>query len=159
VASATFDAGRTYRYSLVRSWEPGGRRLNFLMLNPSTADATRLDPTVRRCLGFARSWGFGTLEVTNLFAYRATDPRELLAHEAPVGPANDRAILDAAGSADQVAVAWGARGSHRGRADDVADLLAGLRVRPLVLGVTREGQPLHPLYVRGDAVPVPWHRG
>jgi hypothetical protein len=112
-ALATFDPTRTYRYQLTRTWDPDGPRVNFLMLNPSTADAFGLDPTVRRCVGFARRWGFGSLEVTNIFAFRATDPRVLVGQPEPVGAGNDQAILDAARKADRVVAAWGVRGSHR----------------------------------------------
>ena len=104
------------------------------MLNPSTADAHALDPTVRRCVGFATSWGFGSLEVTNLFAFRATDPAVLVAHGEPVGEGNDRAIIESASSADRVVVAWGTKGSHRGRGDEVDALLRRIGVRPLALG-------------------------
>ena len=114
-----------YRYRLSRTWDPTGPVVAFVMLNPSTADAEVLDPTVRRCVGFARGWGFGSLEVVNLFAFRATDPRDLLRAAAPVGAANDRAILDAASAADRVVVAWGTRGTHLGRATEVAASAAG----------------------------------
>ena len=156
VATATFDATRTYRYRLSRTWDPSGPTVAFVMLNPSTADADVLDPTVRRCVGFARDWGFGSLEVVNLFAFRATDPRDLLRADAPVGAANDRAVLDATAGADRVVVAWGARGTHQGRAEVVAGLLSRARVRSVALGTTRDGQPRHPLYVRADRPPAPW---
>lgn len=157
-ATATFDPTRTYRYRLTRTWDPQAPRVNFLMLNPSTADAFVLDPTVRRCVGFARSWGFGSLEVTNIFAFRATDPAVLVAQAEPVGAGNDRAICEAARTADQVVVAWGARGSHLGRGDVVALMLAGLDVRPKALRVTRDGHPAHPLYVPGHTAPRVWSR-
>ena len=155
-ATATFDPTRTYRYRLSRTWDPTGPTLAFVMLNPSTADAEVLDPTVRRCVGFARSWGFGALEVVNLFAFRATDPRDLLLAAAPVGPDNDRAIVDAASAADRVVVAWGIRGTHLGRARAVAALLRATSVRPLALAMTRDGHPRHPLYVRADTRPSRW---
>jgi len=82
VATATFDATRTYRYRLSRTWDPSGRRWRSSCSNPSTADADVLDPTVRRCVGFALAWGFGSLEVVNLFAFRATDPRDLVRADA-----------------------------------------------------------------------------
>jgi hypothetical protein len=156
VATATFDATRTYRYRLSRTWDPSGPTVAFVMLNPSTADADVLDPTVRRCVGFALAWGFGSLEVVNLFAFRATDPRDLVRADAPVGPANDRAILDATSTADRVVVAWGARGVHQGRAADVVGLLDTAPVRPLSLGTTRDGHPRHPLYVPADCRPSAW---
>ena len=155
-ATATFDLTRAYRYRLSRTWDPTGPVVAFVMLNPSTADAEVLDPTVRRCVGFARDWGFGSLEVVNLFAFRATDPRDLLRAAAPVGAANDRAILDAASAADRVVVAWGARGTHLGRAAEVAGQLADSSVRTLALATTNGGQPRHPLYVRADTCPAGW---
>ena len=155
-ATATFDRTRTYRYRLSRTWDTTGPVLAFVMLNPSTADAEVLDPTVRRCVGFARRWGFGSLEVVNLFAFRATDPRDLLRSAAPVGTANDRTILAAASVADRLVVAWGTRGTHLGRATEVVGLLQAGPVRPLALGTTTHGHPRHPLYVRADTRPAPW---
>ena len=157
-ASATFDPTRAYRYRLSRTWDPTGPVVAFVMLNPSTADAEVLDPTVRRCVGFAHAWGFGSLEVVNLFAFRATDPRDLLRAAAPVGAANDQAILDATRGADRVVVAWGVRGDHLGRADTVAGLLDSASVVPVALATTKDGHPRHPLYVRGDTDPSAWTR-
>ena len=155
-ASATFDSTRTSRFRLTRAWKPDGGRINFLMLNPSTADAFELDPTVRRCVGFARRWGFGSLEVTNIFAFRATDPTVLVAQAEPIGVGNDQAILDAARTADRVVAAWGVRGAHRDRGTEVAALLAYSGVRPLALRVTKDGHPAHPLYIAGATVPCEW---
>src|SRR5579859_5937119 len=103
-AGATFSACRTYRYRLWRSWEPRGSRCVFVGLNPSTADESTDDATIRKCVGFAKRWGFGAIEVVNLFAYagvRSTDPRSLLGVSDPVGPDND-GTMDAA-----------LRGAHR----------------------------------------------
>jgi hypothetical protein len=155
-AVATFDPSRTYRFRLSRTWAPDAPVVTFVMLNPSTADAHRLDPTVRRCVGFARSRGFGGLEVVNLFAYRATDPSELFHCREPVGPGNDRAVLDAATGSGLVVAAWGNGGGHRGRGQEVAELLAGRGVATCALGRTARGHPRHPLYVRADVRPVPW---
>ena len=113
-ATARFDPSGRYRFRLTRCWNPGAPVVAFVMLNPSTADARRLDPTVRRCVGFARTWGFGGLEVVNLFALRATHPPDLFADPEPVGRGNDRAVVDAAVRADLVVVAWGDRGAPRG---------------------------------------------
>ena len=155
-AVATFDPSGAYRFRLSRTWEPDAPVVAFVMLNPSTADAHRLDPTVRRCVGFARSWGFGGLEVVNLFAYRATDPAELLRCPEPVGPGNDRAVLDAVAGSDLVVAAWGNRGGHRGRGEAVTALLDRRGVATVALGRTNLGEPRHPLYVRADVRPVPW---
>jgi hypothetical protein len=147
---AIIDPTGAYRYSLTREWDAALPRVCFCMLNPSTADALRDDPTIRRCIGFARSWGYGSLEVINLFAYRATSPGELRAADDPVGPQNDWHIGQAAGRASLIIVAWGAHGSFLARDVPVAERLAGA----LCLGMTRTGYPRHPLYVRGDTRPV-----
>lgn len=141
----TSPCGR-YRYSLTRQWgaDPA-RRAVWIMLNPSTADATVDDPTVRRCLGFSRAWGCDSLEVVNLFALRATDPRELRTAVDPVGPENDGALRDAVDRGDLVVAAWGAHGVLHGRAAAVRAVF-GPEVR--CLGVTKAGMPRHPLYVR-----------
>ncbi len=114
------------------------------MLNPSTADAERDDPTIRRCAGFARSWGFGGMTVVNLFALRATDPARLRRARDPVGRDNDRHIA-AAASAGLVVVAWGVHGRLGERDRAVLALLSGCR--PGCLGTTRGGHPRHPLYL------------
>ena len=142
---ALFDDSGRYRYRLGRRWADGGPAIAFVMLNPSTADAERDDPTIRRCAGFARAWGFAGMEVVNLFALRATDPARLRRARDPVGPGNDRHIAAAAGGADVVLLAWGNCGALRGRDRQVVALLAGLR--PACLGVTQSGQPRHPLYL------------
>ena len=122
MSDATFSPCKVYRYSLTRGFDDGPA-CNFLMLNPSTATATEDDPTIRRCIGFAKGWGYGVLYVTNLFALRATDPRELYKHAEPVGPDNDRCILTAATGSQLVVAAWGVHGAHRDRGADVARLI------------------------------------
>jgi hypothetical protein len=127
------------------------------MLNPSIADHRLDDPTIRRCIDFSRRWGFGGLVVVNLFAFRASSPRELLAAADPVGAGNRRAISSACRAASCVVVAWGV---HGGRWDRGAKVLAMIREEiPLFcLGSTKNSQPRHPLYVRGDAALLPWPR-
>lgn len=151
---AVADDTGTYRYRLWRRWGPGATVL-FVLLNPSTADAEHDDPTLRRCAGFARSWGLGGLELVNLFALRATDPRRLRQAPDPVGPDNDRHIRAAARGADLVVAGWGNQGARTERAAVVAHLLE--RKRTLhCLGVTRLGQPRHPLYVTAEVRPSLW---
>lgn len=144
---AVFSPCRTYRYVLRRPVGLGGGTCLFVMLNPSTADETVNDPTIRRCMGFARDWGYGLLLVANLFALRSTDPRALYAAEDPVGPENDRHILAAASEAGVVVCAWGNHGAHLDRGRAVASLLKGEGVEARCLGVTGTGQPRHPLYI------------
>jgi hypothetical protein len=143
-ANAVISADGAYRYLLGRAWGDGGTVL-WVMLNPSTADASADDPTIRRCASFSRSWGYGSLSVVNVFALRATDPQALVRHAAPVGPDNDRYIRDAVDSADLVVAAWGGSWPkrHFRRVADVGRLLSG---RAHHLGLTAAGQPMHPLY-------------
>lgn len=153
VAGAVFDPSGCYRYRLWRVWDPTHPRVTFILLNPSTADADRDDPTLRRCVGFARAWGYGGLEVVNVFAWRATDPAALRRCPDPVGPDNDAAVLAAVQGVALVVAAWGNGGCHQGRAAAVLRLLDGL---PLTcLGLTRAAQPRHPLYTPAATLPRP----
>ncbi len=155
-ATASFNTSRTHRYRLSRIWDPARPRVNFVMLNPSTADAFVLDPTVRRCAGYAQQWGMGALEVTNIFALRSTDPKALYREPDPVGAGNDAAILAAAGDAELVIAAWGTHGQLDGRGDAVRSLLAGAGIELHCLRLTRHGHPGHPLYLPGDLTPRRW---
>lgn len=146
---AIFDAGGRYRYALWRAWSADYPRIAFIMLNPSTADEQRNDPTIRRCIGFARAWQFGSLEVVNLFAYRVTNARELLKVDDPVGEENNRFLIQAIEQCSTVVVGWGTRGALLGRDRQVMELLA-CRENVYCLGLTKNGQPRHPLYVKGD---------
>lgn len=148
-----FSPDRRYRYYLERRWD-AAPACCFVMLNPSTADELQDDPTVRRCLGFARAWSHGALAVVNLFALVSTDPRALQREPEPVGPENDRWILRAVTQSSRVVLAWGAHGTLLGRGDQVREFL---RDHPDVytLGTTASGQPRHPLYVRNAAQLVP----
>jgi hypothetical protein len=124
------------------------------MLNPSTADEVRDDPTIRRCRGLAAAWGFGAVLVANLFALRATDPRALVRARRPIGAHNDEVLATAAARAAAIIVAWGNHGALAGRDRAVADLLGGYRLR--CVGINRSGAPRHPLYVPRDATPARW---
>ncbi|MBW4692046.1 MAG: DUF1643 domain-containing protein [Lyngbya sp. HA4199-MV5] len=154
-AGAEFDATGRYRYLLWRSWDEQATRVGFVMLNPSRADGVVNDPTVRRCLGFARSWGFGRLDVVNLFAYCATQPRELRQVIDPVGRENDRYLAQLAERVDQIVLAWGNDGGLQSR-DRAVMALWGDRIPTYCLGITKQGQPQHPLYLRRDVQPMPW---
>lgn len=153
-ARAAFDDERIYRYLLTRAWGPGSRVL-WVMLNPSTADESKLDPTLRRCLDFSMRWGFDGFEVCNLYALRSTDPRELWKHADPIGPDNDAAIQAAAKRAGRVVVGWGSHARPM-RELVVAQLLRDVGWRPLCLGKTNADAPRHPLYLRADAELVQW---
>jgi len=146
-ATARFDGTGRYRYELTRAWGDGPLAC-WIMLNPSTADATRDDPTIRRCVAFSRDRGFGSLVVVNLFALRATRPGELASARDPVGPGNDGAISRAVRRSDEVVVAWGRHAALLSRGERLLRMLAGTRL--LALGVNRDATPRHPLYVRAS---------
>jgi hypothetical protein len=156
---ALYSACGAYRYRLDRSWDAAAPRGVVVMLNPSTATEAADDPTAARCRVRLRALGFGTLTVVNLFAWRATDPRELVRASDPVGPDNDTAIAEAAAGAALVLCAWGDGGALRGRGPAVAAALARNGHRLHILGLTRAGAPRHPLYVGYAARPVPWRPG
>jgi hypothetical protein len=151
--TAHFSPCRTWRYLLTRQVTPldGKGTVAFIGLNPSTADETADDPTIRRCVGFARRWGFARLQMLNLFAFRSTDPAALLAAADPVGPENDSTIIEVVRGSDFVVCAWGAF-PNSGRAADVLPLIAA----PHCLGTTKDGSPRHPLYLRAGTEPRPW---
>ena len=149
---AAFSRDRRYRYRLWRRWDRSRPAIAFCMLNPSTADARRDDPTIRRCIGFARAWGYGGLEVVNIFAMRATDPRALRSARDPVGPRNDAFMLRAA-ARSPVVIAWGVHGALRDRGNEALRLLGSTSLL-LALGRTRSGAPRHPLYLRHDSEPM-----
>ncbi len=152
IGGATFSRDRRYRYHLWRRWDRSLPAVAFCMLNPSTADERVEDPTIRRCVGFARDWGYGAVEIVNLFALRATDPRALGRSRDPVGPRNDAYVLEVA-SRLSIVIAWGAHGRLRERGRDMLELLSP-RSRLLALGRTRVGEPRHPLYLRRDVRPI-----
>jgi hypothetical protein len=126
----------------------------FVMLNPSTADETTDDPTIRRCIGFATDWGHAALTVVNLYSLRATRPADLFASRARLGADDDRVLLEHAERADFVLAAWGAHGTRDGRGAEVMSLLAKAQLTVHALGLTKNGQPRHPLYARRAARPL-----
>lgn len=152
---AVFSDDRTFRYRLWRTWNVEKPSLAFIMLNPSTADETTLDPTCRRCRGYAEDWGYGELLVGNLFGLRSTDPDRLRDADVddPIGPDNDDHLREIFEDADRVVAAWGHHGSLMDRGLEVAQVLD---VDLYALGTTTEGHPVHPLYQPADIDPVRW---
>lgn len=150
-SSAAFSRNQLYRYWLKREWNPTLPCCAFIGLNPSTADATHDDPTIRRIIGFAQDWGFGSVTVVNLFAYRATKPSDLKTTEQPIGPRNNYWINRVTAEANTVVAAWGNHGLFMGRNDWALGRIDGL----YCLGITKQGQPRHPLYCPIDAVLEP----
>ena len=142
---------RQYRYCLWREWDKANDSyVMFVGLNPSTADEAEDDSTIRRCVGYAKKWGYGALCMVNLFAYRAMRPKVMKNHAAPVGEDNDRWLTELAQRAGIVIAAWGTNGTHMKRDQAIMNLLAG---KLSCLGKTKAGHPKHPLYVNGDVKP------
>lgn len=140
-----------FRYCLWREWTATNPTFAvFIGLNPSTADAYNDDPTVRRCLGYAKRWGYGALCMLNLFAYRATDPAVMKSFPSPIGFNNDYWICRLTGQASVVVAAWGVHGTHLHRDQAVMVLLAG---KLSCLQTTLAGHPSHPLYLRANLLP------
>ena len=144
-SGATFSPCRRWRYRLWRRWDTDGPVANFLMLNPSTADEVKLDPTCSRARNYAEAWGYGALIVTNVFGFRSTDPLLMKKEKDPVGPGNDAAIIRAAKEADLVVCAWGNHGAHQERSRRIRELLQGHKLH--TLRVNANGEPAHPLYL------------
>jgi hypothetical protein len=170
--SARFSRDRRYRYLLTREFrtaaidptEPwvsptDNGTLLFVMLNPSVANGHQDDPTIRRCIGFARRWGHARLDVANLYARVNTDPARLFDDDNPIGPNNNVWLRRAAQRASRVVCAWGASGGRKtaGRAIDVIRMLHASGLHLHHLGLTASGAPRHPLYVAAATTPTPWH--
>jgi hypothetical protein len=154
--TAHFDPTGHYRYSLERVWDATQPAIAIVMLNPSQADQHQDDPTLRRCLRFATRWQCGRLIVVNLFAYCTASPQVLKTMPEPVGINNDAFILQAAQQVPRLVLAWGNHGGWQARDLAVLQLLAPWCDRLYHLGLTRRGQPCHPLYLPTATEPVPW---
>ena len=152
-AGATFSRCRRWRYLLWRRWDSSKPAANFLMLNPSTADEHQLDPTCARAKDFAVRWGFGSIFITNIFAWRATDPENMKAVRDPVGRGNDAAIVHAARRAALVVCAWGNHGGFLGRSAEITGKLRAHNIPLHALRVNAGGEPAHPLYLPGNLKP------
>lgn len=149
---AIIDNTGNYRYLLWREWDSTGDTVAFIMLNPSRADAKINDPTITRCIKFARSWGFSRLEVVNLFAYRTPHPSLLKQTVEPVGKDNDKYILATVRRSDKVILAWGERGSWREQDLYTLRLIQNY-THLYCLGMTKQSCPRHPLYLRSTTKP------
>lgn len=153
---AVFSDCERYRFALTRVWEPTAKRALFIMLNPSTADEMKNDPTVERCERRARAYGYGAFRVCNIFAWRATDPRDMRAAQDPVGSDNDATIKESCNWADMIVCAWGTHGAHLNRGPQVKEMLDLADVQTYHLGLSKAGHPKHPLYISYDTTPIAW---
>lgn len=159
INACNFSACRRYRYTLEHVIDPlmhasQPRPIMWIGLNPSTADENQLDPTLRRIRAFSQGWGFTAFVMTNLFAFRATDPRDMKREPSPVGPANDVLLELTADRCGMIVAAWGAHGYHMDRDVEVMKLIGVGRMSCLAL--TKAGAPKHPLYIDGNTALVPF---
>jgi len=138
-----------YRYTLWRRWGDG-RVVQFIGLNPSTADETVDDPTIRRCVTYAKQWGFDALCMTNLFAFRATEPKNMKAAADPVGPENNKWLVNVSINSGLIVASWGTHGVFMERDQRVHRLILNMKC----LKLTKDGHPSHPLYLKKDLVPI-----
>ena len=150
-SGAVFSDCRNYRYALWRVWNEQMPIAMIIGLNPSTADQTRNDPTITRCINFASSWGYGGVCVTNLFGFRATAPTELKAHHDPIGKENDAWVHEIAKGAAITVAAWGNHGKFLNRSLEILPSLDQLHC----IKMNKSGEPAHPLYLKAELKPVP----
>ena len=155
-SKAIYSDCEKYRYSLTRVWNKEVKKLHFVMLNPSTATEIQNDPTVERCERRARTLNFGSFRVTNIFAWRDTDPKKMKCAKEPIGALNNEAILDGCNWADCTIAAWGNHGIYLDRGYDVMELLRKCDKPIFHLGISKIGQPKHPLYLSYEILPKIW---
>ena len=152
--SATISDCGTYRYALVRVWDQSKPKVMFVMLNPSTADAHKDDPTIRRCVGFAKSWGYGGIIVCNLFPLRATDPKELLKHMKPHGIVNRITIYDLQKQVDKIICAWGNEPILKKLPEHKSVIDTLDKSKLYFIDLSKNQVPKHPLYLKSDLIPT-----
>jgi len=158
--ACVFSADRRHRYTLMHRPDPlfsEGRLLMWVGLNPSTADERQLDPTLTRILGYSLREGYAGFIMTNLFAWRATDPKDMKAASDPIGSDNDHWLLECARRCRKVVAAWGSHGSFRNRDAQVCELLRDFEV--VCLARNADGAPGHPLYLKKTAPFAPFAPG
>ena len=151
-SGAVFSVRRTYRYVLWRTWDQSADHVLFVGLNPSKADENRNDPTIRRCIAYARDWGYGGVLVANIYAYCATKPVDLFKAADPQGPNNQEWLRSLSDSAGKIICCWG----NHGLKDQASLPLSGTDKPLYYLKLNKSGAPAHPLYLRKEARPVLW---
>ncbi|BHH83661.1 DUF1643 domain-containing protein [Desulforhopalus sp. 52FAK] len=150
IKDAKFSDCRKYRYALWRIWDSEKPYAMFICLNPSTADETEDDPTIRRCINYAKHWGYGGLCMVNLFSFRATKPTDMKNTDDPIGPENDAFLIKFAKKAGVIVGAWGNHGSFMNRSSEIKKLISNIKC----LKQNVSGEPVHPLYQKKTATPI-----
>ena len=154
ITRAILSEDRNYRYVLSRIWDSDKAMVTIIGLNPSTADEYTDDPTITRCINFAKSWGYGGIYMLNLFAYRATKPVDMFNENEPIGLENNRYIIEYASKTDKVICAWGNHGSYMKRSQDILNQIDNA----YYLKLNKSGEPAHPLYLNSELNPIPFKR-
>ena len=149
-SDAFFSKDRKHRYALWRVWNNKLPKVLFIGLNPSTADEVKDDPTIRRCINYAKDWGYGGYIMGNIFAYRSTDPKNLKITNNPIGIDNNSWLKKLHSEASLTIGAWGNHGKYLDRGEEVSNLIDNL----YCLRITKEGHPSHPLYLPGNLKPI-----
>ncbi len=147
---AILSKNRKYRYVLSRIWDESKPTVMIIGLNPSTADETENDPTIIKCIDFAKSWGYGGVYMLNLFGFRATKPKDMFNTDEPIGQDNDKYIEEYSKICDKVICAWGNDGSYKNRSKDILSKIENT----YYLKLNQTGEPAHPLYLKGDLIPI-----
>jgi hypothetical protein len=147
---AILSEDRKYRYVLSRIWDESKPMIMIIGLNPSTADETKNDPTITRCINFAKSWEYGGVYMLNLFAFRATLPKDMIEEEEPIGNENDSYINKYSKLSEKVVCAWGNDGSYKNRSKEILSKINNL----YYLKLNKSGEPSHPLYLNGNLIPI-----
>jgi len=148
---AIFSPCNRYRYALWRNWDRSKQSVMFIGLNPSKADKIQDDHTIFRCINFAKSWGYGSIFVTNLFAYRAKTPNEMKSSTEPIGKENDTWINNLSKEAELIIAAWGNHGTFLNRSEEIVNSISNLNC----IKKNKSGEPSHPLYLKANLVPIP----
>ena len=152
IKNAVLSEDRIYRYALWRIWDESKKRVLFIGLNPSTADEVEDDSTVKRCMSYAEQWGFGGILIGNLFAYRATNPLEMMTASDPVGTENDSWLKKLTNEADLIVGVWGNSGQFKGRSIEVVSMLRRL----YCLQITAKGEPHHTRGLPDGLIAIPY---
>jgi len=150
ITDAIISKDQKYRYVLSRIWDDSKQKVMIIGLNPSTADTINNDPTITRCINFAKSWGYGGVYMLNLFAFRTHNPKIMLSSDDPVGSENDKYLIDYSHKCDKVICAWGNYGSYKNRSSEIRLKLSNLHY----LALNKSGEPSHPLYLKSKLVPT-----
>tara|TARA_Y100000310_G_C20698667_1_gene827657 strand:+ start:5255 stop:5773 length:519 start_codon:yes stop_codon:yes gene_type:complete len=148
---AIYSPSGKHRYLLNRTWNPSGKSLLYIGLNPSTATEISNDPTITRVINFAKREGFGSISICNLFSYRATLPSDLKSSSDPIGKETDPFILQQAKKADSILLGWGNHASFLERGKSVQNLLLPHKEKTFCLGLTKSNEPKHPLYLKSES--------